>query len=215
MQSLLETFKHLANGGWSFVLIVLTGVALVFIALERMIVLYTRMLACDDKTLVQIRDTILKRNYTGALHSCQKGTSPDLEIIRIGLLAVDSGREAMKSSLAAGLLKVVKICENRLSYIALISSAATILGLLGTIMGLVKTFSGLANADPAEKARLLGGGIAEAMYSTGSGLAIALVAMVVHTVLTAKAEHIINRTQNIAFNLMSWIEKAERVNKGA
>jgi hypothetical protein len=90
---------------------------------------------------------------------------------------------------------------------------ATLLGLLGTISGLIKTFASIANADPAEKAKMLGLGISEAMYATAAGLGVGITAMVVHTLCVSKGESIIGDAQDIGLKVITWIEQSERVNK--
>lgn len=95
----------------------------------------------------------------------------------------------------------------------MIASAATLLGLLGTISGLIKTFSGLAAADAAEKSKLLGSGIAEAMNATAMGLFLGLIAMFIHTLCVSRADHLIAKAQSAALNLCNWIEEAERFKK--
>ena len=130
--------------------------------------------------------------------------------MKSGLLAVESGREAMRSSLGASIVEVTKDCEKRVPLIALIASVATLLGLLGTISGMIKTFNAIAVADPASKAELLGLGIAEAMTATAAGLLVGIAAMIVHTVCTVKIDEIIGAAQKTGYNLVTLVEKSER-----
>ena len=59
-------------------------------------------------------------------------------------------------------------------YVALASSIATLLGLLGTIMGLIQAFTAISGANPAEKADLLSASISVAMNTTAFGLMVAI-----------------------------------------
>ena len=79
-------------------------------------------------------------------------------------------------------------------------------------MGLISTFAAIANADPSNKARLLGLGISEAMYSTAAGVIVGIFAMVVHTMCTSQADNILGKTQNAALTVIKWVEQAERNN---
>lgn len=163
--------------------------------------------------LEAISKEILARDYNKAIQICNLSQkNPQLSVIKDGLLALESGREAMNSAISAAVLEVSKGLEQRLSYLSLIASSATLLGLFGTIMGLITTFAAIANADPSNKARLLGLGISEAMYSTASGVLIGIIAMVVHTICTSRADNILNRTQNAALQLVKWVEQSERSN---
>jgi biopolymer transport protein ExbB/TolQ len=119
----------------------------------------------------------------------------------------------MKSALGGAVLEVSHKCEARVGYLALIANVATLLGLLGTISGLIKTFASIANADPAEKARMLGIGISEAMYATAAGLCVGIAAMVIHTLCVSKGESIVGDAQDTGLKMVTWIEQSERVNK--
>lgn len=199
------------HGGFAAYLIFTAGAALIVIGGERLVTLFMRMSFNVKGSIVAIRGLVLDKKYTDAIQVCNKQpNAPEMNVIKAGLTAVESGREAMKSALGGAVLEVSHKCEARVGYLALIANVATLLGLLGTISGLIKTFASIANADPAEKARMLGLGISEAMYATGAGLAVGITAMVVHTVCVAKGDTIVGDVQDTGLKLITWIEQAER-----
>jgi biopolymer transport protein ExbB len=209
MNSIEDLMQH---GGVGIALIVLSGIILVVIGLERLIVLNFKLSQRTEASIESIREHILAKKYTKALQVCNaKESAPDLSVIKAALLSVESGREAMRSALGAALLSVSHKAEQRLQYIALIANVATLLGLLGTITGLIKTFAAIANADPSEKARLLGIGISEAMYSTACGLVVGIGAMVLHTICTSKADSIVGHAQDVGYKVITWVEQSERM----
>ncbi len=204
----------LDHGGFTSILIIFTALTLFGITVERLFVLYMKMSFNSESTLDKLRDMILKRAYNQAFQLCNtQESNPELNVIKSGLLAVESGREAMKSALNESVLEVTQQCEHRLPYLSLIASSATLLGLLGTISGLIKTFAGLAAADGAEKSRLLGNGIAEAMNATAMGLLIGLAAMVAHTICVSRTDYLVAKAQRAALSFCTWIEQAERAKK--
>ncbi len=199
------------HGGIGTWLIFASAAVLIVIGAERLFALFVGLSFRTNAAVEQIRSAILAHNYTDAIQVCNaKAAAPDLQVVKAALMAAENGREAMRASLGASLLEVTHRCEARLSYIALLANVATLLGLFGTITGLIKTFSAMANADPSDKARLLGMGISEAMYATAAGLAVGIAAMVVHTLCTAKADSIVGQAQDVGFKVMTWIEQAER-----
>ena len=211
MDILALLFKH---GGIGTYFIFLSAVVLLLVGSERFIALFLRLSSRADHLIEEIRSKILSRGYTAAIQLCNTGGhSPDLSIVKAALLAVENGREAMRSALGAALLEVTHKCEARLQYLSLIANVATLLGLFGTITGLIKTFAAMANADASEKARLLGLGISEAMYSTAAGLAVGIVAMVIHTICVSKSDTIVGNAQDLGFKVITWIEQSERAQK--
>lgn len=200
------------RGGITAYLIFVAGALLVVIGSERLVTLFFRMSYNVKGSIATIRSLIIEKKYTDALQVCNKAPkAPELSTISAGLTAVESGREAMKSALGGAVLDVTHRCEQRVGYLALIANVATLLGLLGTISGLIKTFGSIANADPAEKAKLLGLGISEAMYCTAAGLVVGIAAMVLHAICNSKSDSIVADTQDAGLKLITWIEQSERV----
>jgi len=202
------------HGGFAAYLIFAAGLVLFVVAAERLTALYFRMSYNVKGSLGTIRGMVLEKRYTDAIQVCDKEpNSPEMSVVKAGLMAVENGREAMKSALGSEVLNVSHKCDIRVGYLALIANVATLLGLLGTISGLIKTFASIANADPAEKAKLLGLGISEAMYSTAAGLIVGITAMVIHTLCVSKGESILSEAQDVGLKVITWIEQSERVKK--
>lgn len=201
----------LKEGGITAWIILLAGLLLVVVALERAYVLYFKFSIDVDQAIQKVRAFILKKSYTEALQICNTvSDSPELNVAKTGLLAAEHGREAMKSALGGAVLEVTKNCEKRVSVIALIAGVSTLLGLLGTISGLIKTFQALAEADPSKKGEILGLGISEAMYATAAGLVLGISAMVVHSICVSKGEEIVANAQDLGYKLVTWVEQSER-----
>lgn len=209
-QNTVQTLME--RGGFATILIFISGFFLLFIGLERLITLFLRMSYNVQASLEAIRSQILDKKYTDAIQVCNtRPGAPEISVIRSGLLAVENGREAMKSALGYAVLEITQKCESRLSYLALIANVATLLGLLGTISGLIQTFASLASADPVKKAEMLGLGISEAMYATAAGLIVGVVAMTVHTICSSRADSIVGQAQNAGLKLITWVEQSERM----
>jgi len=187
------------------------GIILIVIGVERIYYLYVKSSFLTQNALDQVRDTVIHKNYTEAIQICNSYfKAPEFQVIKSGLLALENGREAIKSSLNSAVLDISRRCESKIPYLALIASSATLLGLLGTIFGLIKTFKGLAAVDAAEKSRLLGEGISDAMLSTAFGLLVGISALIVHTLCTSKTDNIVGRSQDAGFKFITWVEEAER-----
>ena len=101
-------------------------------------------------------------------------------------------REDIEIAMEESMMEIVPRLEKRTPYVALASSIATLLGLLGTIMGLIQAFTAVANANPAEKADLLSASISVAMNTTAFGLMVAIPLLITHAVLTSKTGDIID-----------------------
>lgn len=210
--NIFELLKQfLSEGGFTAYLILGAGCALVVLTFDRLKYLFFTLRPIPESELANLSQYVLKRQYTTALQMCnQTENSPEFDVVKAGLLAVESGREAMKSSLGGAIVEIAKSCEKRVQLISLIASVATLLGLLGTISGLIKTFAAIAAADPSRKAELLGMGISEAMTATAAGLMLGITAMVVHTMCTSKTDEIVSQAKKVGYRMITLIEQSER-----
>jgi biopolymer transport protein ExbB len=116
------------------------------------------------------------------------------QVLNMGLSLQGSvrRREDIEIAMEESMMEIVPRLEKRTPYVALASSIATLLGLLGTIMGLIQAFTAVANANPAEKADLLSASISVAMNTTAFGLMVAIPLLVIHAVLTSKTGDIVD-----------------------
>tara|TARA_B100000446_G_C10529874_1_gene333309 strand:- start:686 stop:1471 length:786 start_codon:yes stop_codon:yes gene_type:complete len=120
-------------------------------------------------------------------------TAPVSRMIGCGLdmMKVTMQRADVEQAMSEGMMESVPRIEERTGYLAVLANVATLLGLLGTIIGLIAAFSAVANADPADKARLLSLSISVAMNTTAFGLIAAIPLLVFHAILSNKANKII------------------------
>ena len=131
---------------------------------------------------------------------------------RIDLELPGVRREDIEIAMEESMMEIIPQLEKRTSYVALASSIATLLGLLGTIMGLIQAFTAVANANPAEKADLLSASISVAMNTTAFGLMVAIPLLVTHVVLTTKTGQIVDSLEMASVKTLNVLStKAKRL----
>lgn len=101
------------------------------------------------------------------------------EIFAEGLRHLDGPAGILEEKLEAVLLGQRLHFERRLPLLAVIATAAPLMGLLGTVVGMVKTFT-LITVFGTGNAAKLSSGISEVLVATELGLAVAIPALVVH-----------------------------------
>ena len=101
------------------------------------------------------------------------------EIFAEGLRNLDAPAELLEERLEAVLLGQRLHFERRLPLLAVIATAAPLMGLLGTVVGMVKTFT-LITVFGTGNAAKLSSGISEVLVATELGLAVAIPTLVVH-----------------------------------
>jgi biopolymer transport protein ExbB len=182
------------------------------IASERYVTL-TMVTNKNQSIWSKIQAVLADGDFDKAREMTSKDDSTISKLLGMGL-ARQGGvrrREDIEIAMEESMMEIIPQLEKRTPYVALMSSIATLLGLLGTIMGLIEAFTAVANANPAEKADLLSASISVAMNTTAFGLMVAIPLLITNTVLTAKTAEIIDSLEMASVKALNVISaKAKR-----
>jgi biopolymer transport protein ExbB len=164
----------------------------VAISVERYVTL-TLLTKRNQAIWGQVQPLLAKRDFDKARELTGKDSSTIAQLLNMGLERQGAvrRRDDIEIAMEECMLEIMPQLEKRTGYVGLAANVATLLGLLGTIMGLIQAFTAVANANPAEKADLLGAAIAVAMNTTAFGLLVAIPLLVGHAVLTTKTAQIV------------------------
>jgi biopolymer transport protein ExbB len=182
------------------------------IAIERYLTL-TTVTSKNQSVWTEVQPALVSGDFEKARQMTSKDDSTISQLLSMGLARQGAvrRREDIEIAMEESMMEIIPQLEKRTPYVALASSIATLLGLLGTIMGLIQAFTAVANANPAEKADLLSASISVAMNTTAFGLMVAIPLLVTNTVLTAKTGEIIDSLEMASVKALNVISaKAKR-----
>lgn len=152
--------------------------------------------------MASIKRNVLGNEVQKAIQTCSSTDSLLPQILKSGLKRANQSKEQIQDAVDSTILEVAPKVDKRMGYLGLVANVSTLIGLLGTIYGLIQSFAAVAGADPASKAKLLALGIAKAMNTTAAGLISAISIMVVHAILTQKADKIIAEIEEFSVKLV-------------
>jgi len=182
------------------------------IAIERFITLNS-VTNENQSSWSKLQPALMKGEFEKAREMTSKDKSTVSQLLGMGLARQGAvrRREDIEIAMEESMMEIIPQLEKRTPYVALASSIATLLGLLGTIMGLIQAFTAVANANPAEKADLLSASISVAMNTTAFGLMVAIPLLITHTILTAKTGAIVDSLEMASVKALNVISaKAKR-----
>lgn len=181
------------------------------IAVERYVTL-TRVTAKNRSVWGKVQPALMKGAFDTAREMTSKDDSTISQLLNTGLARQGAvrRREDIEIAMEESMMEIIPQLEKRTPYVALASSIATLLGLLGTIMGLIQAFTAVANANPAEKADLLSASISVAMNTTAFGLMVAIPLLITNTVLTSKTGEIIDSLEMASVKVLNVISARAR-----
>ncbi len=182
-----------ASGGTFMYPILVVFAVGVAIAIERYITL-TLVTNKNQAVWDKVQPLLANGEFEAAREMTNSDESTISQVLNMGLSLQGAvrRREDIEIAMEESMMEIVPRLEKRTPYVALASSIATLLGLLGTIMGLIQAFTAVANANPAEKADLLSASISVAMNTTAFGLMVAIPLLIIHAVLTSKTGDIVD-----------------------
>ena len=117
-------------------------------------------------------------------------------------------REVLESILQEAVLHELPSLQRGLAVLAVMGAVAPLLGLLGTVTGMIETFriiTVFGTGDP----KLMSGGISEALVTTELGLAVAIPIMLLHTLLSRRADHILGDMEKQAVGMTNLMAREE------
>lgn len=200
IQGLITAFQ--GGGPWMAPIAVAMAISLA-LSLERFIRLFLQYNVDGPSFMFEIQKYILANDVDGAIRLCNgAGRAALPKVIKAGLQRATRDEEQIQNAIDASSLETIPKLERRLSYLALIANISTLLGLLGTINGLIKSFAAIALADPAQRQAILANGISEAMNATAFGLVTAIFTMIAHSILTNKANKILEEVDEFGVKLL-------------
>jgi biopolymer transport protein ExbB len=189
-------FEHVKKGGMWVIPIIFFATISALIAIFKMLVLYTVKMP-PVQVGYQMALLLKKGDQKGALalasaqpSSCRKMFSR----------AVESGQgdpDFTEEIMTEAILEKQPSWERFHGLIAVTAAVAPLLGLLGTVTGIIKTFQ-MMEVFGAGDPRPLIGGISEALITTELGLILAIPALLLHAMLSRRAQSLLSRMERCA-----------------
>ena len=175
-------------GGW--VMHVLVGMSIMSLAvvLERSTMLRRRR-TFPSRFLALFRERARDGDARGALELCTDSDCSLARVLRPGLVRFERGPIEMAEAAATAIEQESGELRRNLPLLAALGNMATMLGLLGTVLGMIESFDLIARIGTGD-ARVVAGGIFQALVTTAAGLMVGLFAVGAHSLLRRRAEAI-------------------------
>lgn len=176
------------KGGIVMYPLMLVAIFALLLCLERFIVLTLRG-RIGRGFVKKVETMVSEKRYDDAANLCLKKES-SLSMVMFSVLnKARENRDAAEKSLQEALLREQPKLERRMGLLAAMGSIAPLLGLLGTVTGIITLFNVITEVGTND-ARVLAGGISEALVTTETGLIIAIPVMILHGLLSEKIEKV-------------------------
>jgi biopolymer transport protein ExbB len=197
-------FSLIARGGlmmWPLFGLSLLG--LVF-TLERALFLHKGQIG-TAKFVEGIKNLARKRRVLEALTYCEETPGPVAAVVKAALRHYREDETHLRGAIQAMALVEIPTLERRLGTIAAIAKIAPLLGLLGTVLSLYQGFGLMQTSGPYANAADFSGIISQALITTATGLALAIMAYLAHHFLLGRVRALVHDMEWVGNDMLQFL----------
>lgn len=203
--SIKDLFLQGGDFMWPILIIAALGVAFI---LERFIYFATHKTGSRE-FIDSLEKTIAHQPLEDAEKLCEENDNILAKVMLRGLRLKDLGYERVEKDLSVAGSVEVAMMERRLNIIAAVGSIAPTLGFLGTVVGMIAAFNDIAAADQVS-AKIVAGGIRQALLTTAAGLIAAIPALLFYNYFITKIEAFASNVERLSTDLIEKLLKNEQ-----
>ncbi|MSQ00513.1 MAG: MotA/TolQ/ExbB proton channel family protein [Myxococcales bacterium] len=201
MSFFLDGFE---KGGIFMWPILLCALSALTISAERFLYIVFRAGVHGPNFMGQVQRHLLDADSDAAMRLCNAEPAAALpRLVKAALLRADRPDAEVRDAIEEATLEVTPQVNRWLPFLPMIANVSTLIGLLGTIHGLIMAFEGVGQADAVARSEMLSTGIAVAMYATFFGLLVSIPTLVVHAVLAARANAILDELDHYGLRMLN------------
>ena len=142
-----------------------------------------------------------KREISKVVSLCAGSEVSIARVLRAGLLHFDEGLTRVEAAIEVAGAHEALLLRRNLPVLSALGNIATMTGLLGTVLGMITAFDIIAQTGTGD-ARVVAGGIFQALVTTAAGLIVGISAVAMHSYLRRKVEILEIDLEDTSFRLM-------------
>ncbi len=205
--------KYLIDGGIFMWVILLASISGLGIIIEKMYTFLSKEKKLSENEKNQLYKALRTGNREDILKLCKdktdsvsKSVTKIVSNMDINFDELDnSHRQVIEGIISESILEQTTELEKGMSLLGTVVNAAPQLGLLGTVTGMIAAFSALTR-NGTSTAKIVAGGISEALYTTAFGLIVAIPALVFYNYFNRRIDVIVAEMERAALQFLSRVK---------
>jgi biopolymer transport protein ExbB len=184
-------------------LIIVLSVVAFTLCIER--VVYLRRCSVDiEEVMKRVKKFLDDKKYEEGVAYCQEQKKPAYRVFETGIANRSKERQDVEELMLSVRLEERAKMERYLSFLASMGGMGPLLGLMGTVIGLSRAFKDLALSGSAGPS-VVAAGIAEALFATVAGLAVAIPTILLYNYYMGKVRKISADIDVNSMRLIVWL----------
>ena len=205
--------KYLFDGGIFMWVILLASISGLAVIIEKMYTFLSKEKKLSENEKNQLYKALRTGNKEEILKLCKDKTDSVSKSVTKIVYNMDinfdeldnSHRQVIEGIISESILEQTTELEKGMSLLGTVVNAAPQLGLLGTVTGMIAAFSALTR-NGTSTAKIVAGGISEALYTTAFGLIVAIPALVFYNYFNRRIDVIVAEMERAALQFLSRVK---------
>ena len=194
------------KGGWIMILLAVLSIIAVYIFIERYMAV-SRATKYDNGFMERIREYMKDGKLDSAKALCRGNSTPISRMIEKGISRIGRPLGDINSAIEnVGNLEVAQL-ERGVSILAMIASAAPMIGFLGTVIGMIRAFYDMSMAGNNLDITTLSNGIYTAMVTTVGGLIVGIIAYFGYNYLSSRISDLVFQMERTTIDFMDLLHE--------
>lgn len=196
-ESEIGLVKLFVTGGWSMWPLLLSSIVGFGVILERLYFFFTAKLVRKGYNQ-DLQDAIDASGMNGVDEFLKANEGQRItDVLKNGMEVSQNDPEIFAAGIEREAGEVMTLLEKGLTVLSAVSTIAPLVGFLGTVSGMINAFDAIANADQVN-AKVVAGGIKEALITTAAGLIVAIPAMTFYQYLQGRVAFFTSEVEEAA-----------------
>jgi biopolymer transport protein ExbB len=197
--------EHIKKGGpVMYPIFALAGAALLVAVFKWLSMVWIR--PPSQKKIKLLLQAVASHDLDSTMQAARRIRGPVGKMLRAGAEHLQQPRELIEEVMYEKVLSTRLSLQRMLPFVALTSSSAPLLGLLGTVTGIMNTFT-LMTVFGTGDVKTLSSGISEALITTEYGLYVAIPSLLLYAFLSRKSKNIVDDMEKAAVAFLNQVSK--------
>jgi biopolymer transport protein ExbB len=181
----------LSMGGFTMYLLLLCSVLSLGVILDRVASFWKKSRVKRPAFMDKIKGVLRQKDLARALEICRDTEAPFAKVVLAGLEKAGRTEKLVNGVMERQITVEAGKLERLTSIVATIGNIAVYIGLFGTVLGIIRAFRDISLAGTGGMDVVIGG-VAEALITTATGLAVAVPSVVLYNYLSRRVERFVN-----------------------
>ncbi len=184
-------FEILSMGGFTMYVLLLCSVLSLGVIIDRLITYGRKSRVQRAQFMDRIRDQLRRKDLERAIELCRDSDAPFAKVVLVGLERAGRTEKLMTGGMERQITVEVGKLERLTSIVGTIGNIAVYVGLFGTVLGIIRAFHDISVAGTGGMDVVIGG-VAEALITTATGLAVAVPSVVLYNYFSRRVERFVS-----------------------